>query len=236
VATVATVFGVALTFQVRAGADKVAFPDNYAMGVMYLSLDKPESKQVHQIYAMPESFAAARKDQPMPSGTVFTVVRYAAQLDAQGNPVKGADGQFVKGELLGYAVMEKRTGWGSEYPDTLRNGFRAPLPGFLKCVHSPYATSNYGHNGYESLQEREDHRKPWKKHRLLRLARGQFAHWPGPSEAVNYPNLVKNMRYNNSCMLPFNYTNFSHLAESRRYRDVGASRFAGSVETTAVTY
>jgi len=44
VATVATVFGIALTFQVRAGADKVAFPDNYATGVMYLSLDKPESK------------------------------------------------------------------------------------------------------------------------------------------------------------------------------------------------
>ena len=65
---------------------------------------------------------AARRDQPMPSGTVFTVVRYAAQLDAQGNPIKGADGQFVKGELLGYAVMEKRTGWGSEYPDALRNG------------------------------------------------------------------------------------------------------------------
>jgi Cytochrome P460 len=122
VATVATVFGVALTFQVRAGADKVAFPDNYATGVMYLSLDKPESKQVHQVYAMPEAFAAARKDQPMPSGTVFTVVRYSAQLDAQGNPIKGADGQFVKGELLGYAVMEKRMGWGSEYPDTLRNG------------------------------------------------------------------------------------------------------------------
>jgi hypothetical protein len=85
---------------------------------MYLSLDKPESKQVHQFFAMPEAFAAARKDQPMPSRTVFTVVRYAAQLDAQGNPIRGADGQFVKGELLGYAVMEKRTGWGSEYPDS----------------------------------------------------------------------------------------------------------------------
>jgi hypothetical protein len=30
VAKVATVFGVALTFQVQAGAEKVAFPDNYA--------------------------------------------------------------------------------------------------------------------------------------------------------------------------------------------------------------
>ena len=66
-------------------------------------VDKEESKQVHQLYAMPEALAAARKDQPMPSGTVFTVVRYAAQLDAQGNPFTGADGQFVNGELLGYA-------------------------------------------------------------------------------------------------------------------------------------
>jgi hypothetical protein len=30
---------------------------------------------------------------------VFTVVLYAAQLDGQGNPIKGADGQFVKGEV-----------------------------------------------------------------------------------------------------------------------------------------
>jgi hypothetical protein len=66
---------------------------------MYLSIDKAESNQVHQLYAMPEAFAAARKDQPMPSGTVFTVVLYAAQLDGQGNPIKGADGQFVKGEV-----------------------------------------------------------------------------------------------------------------------------------------
>ena len=96
VATVATVFGVALTFQVRAGADKVAFPDNYATGVMYLSLDKPESKQVHQVYAMPEAFAAARKDQPMPSGTVFTVVRYSAHSMLRAIPLKGRTGNSLK--------------------------------------------------------------------------------------------------------------------------------------------
>jgi hypothetical protein len=67
---------------------------------MYLSIDKAESKQVHQLYAMPEAFAAARKDQPMPSGMVFTVVLYAAQLDGHGNPIKGADGQFVKGDTF----------------------------------------------------------------------------------------------------------------------------------------
>jgi len=62
---------------------------------MYLSLDKPESKQVHQLYAMPEAFAAARKDRPMPSGTVFTVVRCAAQLDGA-TPLKGRRGNSLK--------------------------------------------------------------------------------------------------------------------------------------------
>ena len=36
----------------------MAFPDNYPTGVMYLSVDKAESKQVHQLYAMPDAFAA----------------------------------------------------------------------------------------------------------------------------------------------------------------------------------
>ena len=58
----------------------------------------------------------------MPSGTVITLVQYAAQLDASGNPQVGSNGRFVKGNLAGYAVMEKRAGWGAEYPDNVRNG------------------------------------------------------------------------------------------------------------------
>src|SRR5262245_64193997 len=40
----------------------------------------------------------------------------------QGEPVKDPNGRFIKGDLIGYAVMEKRTGWGTEYPDDVRNG------------------------------------------------------------------------------------------------------------------
>ena len=39
-----------------------------------------------------------------------------------GEPEKDANGRFIKGELIGYTVMEKRTGWGTEYPDDVRNG------------------------------------------------------------------------------------------------------------------
>ena len=55
-------------------------------------------------------------------GTVLTMIQYAAKLDAQGNPEKDANGRFIKGNLIGYTVMEKRTGWGAEYPDNIRNG------------------------------------------------------------------------------------------------------------------
>jgi hypothetical protein len=50
---------------------------------------------------MPAAIEAVHKGQPVPSGTVITMVEYKAQLDAQGNPVKDANGHFVKGKLNG---------------------------------------------------------------------------------------------------------------------------------------
>ena len=63
-----------------------------------------------------------KEQRPLPSGSVLTIVQYKAQVDAAGIPVKDANGRFLKGDLVGFGVMEKRTGWGTEYPDDLRNG------------------------------------------------------------------------------------------------------------------
>ena len=112
----------ALATQVRAGGDKVVFPDGYDKGVKFTTVDRADNKQFREFYASAAAIEAAKKGQPLPSGTVITMVQWKAKLDAAGNPEKGADGRFVKGDLNGYAVMEKRTGWGTEYPDTLRNG------------------------------------------------------------------------------------------------------------------
>jgi hypothetical protein len=118
--------------QVRAGGDKVAFPENYAKGVMYGSHDLADAKEFRELYITPAAFEAARKGQPLPSGTVITLVRYNVQLDAQGNPVKDANGRFIKAaEVKAYRVMEKRIGWGTEYPESKRNGeweYQAFLP------------------------------------------------------------------------------------------------------------
>jgi hypothetical protein len=109
--------------QVRAGGDKVAFPENYAKGVLYTTLDRPDNKQYRELYVSPpEAVDAAKEGKPLPSGTVLTLLQYRAVLGPDGNPTKDANGRFSKGELIGYAVMEKRAGWGAEYPDNVRNG------------------------------------------------------------------------------------------------------------------
>jgi len=99
-----------------AGGDKVAFPENHAAGVLFTTVDRPDNKQFRELYTSAEAL------EPLPSGTVITLIQYAAKLDAQGNPEKDANGRFIKGNLIGYTVMEKRTGWGTEYPDDIRNG------------------------------------------------------------------------------------------------------------------
>jgi plastocyanin len=105
-----------------AGPEKIAFPTNYGSGVLYTVVDRYDIKQYRELYATPEAVAAVKAGKPIPSGTVLTLVQYKAQVDAQGTPIKDAGGRFVKGDLVAYAVMEKRTGWGTEYPDSLRNG------------------------------------------------------------------------------------------------------------------
>jgi hypothetical protein len=142
---------------VRAGGDKVAFPAEYAMGVRYMTLDRPENKQVREYFTGQAAVDSAKKGEPLPQGTVITVVQYAAQLDAQGNPAKDASGRFIKtSNILGYTVMEKRAGWGAEYPEAQRNGeweyqaFRADktanpganLTGCFNC-HKPQSTQDY---------------------------------------------------------------------------------------------
>ena len=121
-ALVAIVGGMALAVSVRAGGDKVAFPADYAKGVLYWVQDRPQGNQVRDYYTSREAVEAARRGEPFPSGTVITVVVYPAKLDADKKPVKDNNGRFIKDSVRGYNVMEKRTGWGSEYRWDIRNG------------------------------------------------------------------------------------------------------------------
>jgi plastocyanin len=120
----ATAIGMLTAGAVRsdAGPDKISFPANPKAGVLYTVVDRYDIKQYRELYASQEAIQAAKAGQPLPSGTVLTLIQYKAQVDPQGNPLKDDKGRFLKGDLVGYGVMEKRTGWGTEYPDDLRNG------------------------------------------------------------------------------------------------------------------
>ena len=107
----------------HAGPEKVAFPAGYKDGVLYTIADRYDIKQYRELYVSPPAAVQAAKDgKPLPDGTVLTLIQYKAQVDPQGNPLKDARGRFLKGDLVGYTVMEKRQGWGAEYPADVRNG------------------------------------------------------------------------------------------------------------------
>lgn len=82
--------------------DLVEFPANYEEGVLYTTVNRGNIKE--DIYTSRNAVAAVKNGQPVPSGTVITLVDYR------------------DGELYRYVVMEKHSGWGSEYPAELRNG------------------------------------------------------------------------------------------------------------------
>jgi plastocyanin len=113
----------ALAVPGAAGPDKVKFPANWKDHVLYTTVDRYDIKQYRELYASTRAAVDAMKaGQPLPDGTVLTLIQYKAEVDAAGTPVKGPNGRFVKGDLIAHAVMEKRKGWGTEYPAEWRNG------------------------------------------------------------------------------------------------------------------
>jgi hypothetical protein len=152
----AAVAATAIIVPVSAGGDKVAFPGDYSAGVMFTTVDRADNKQFREFYTSAAALDAAKKGEPLPSGTVITMVQNAAKLDAQGNPEKDANGRFIKANVIGYTVMEKRTGWGTEYPDNVRNGeweYQA-----FKADKTPNAAANLTacFNCHKPLDARQD--------------------------------------------------------------------------------
>ena len=116
-------FAVAAPGLALAGPEKISFPSDYLRGVLYQSVDRADVKQYRELYAPHEAVEAVRKGRPIPYGTVLTLVQWSVEQDANGVPLKGADGRFVKKQILAHTVMQKQQGWGADYPaDWPRNG------------------------------------------------------------------------------------------------------------------
>ena len=107
-----------------AGADQVQLPADYATSFThYATVDRAdERKQVVKMFANDIAVASAKDGAPLDSGSVIVMEVYKAKLDAEENPVTGADGFFEPDARVFIAVMETRDGWGEDYPDAWRNG------------------------------------------------------------------------------------------------------------------
>ena len=92
----AAVAAAAVAAPADAGRELVKFPDRYADGVHYATVNRGGIRE--EIFATSAAIEAAKNGQPLPSGTVITMEDYR------------------------YIVLEKRTGWGAEYPPDQRNG------------------------------------------------------------------------------------------------------------------
>jgi hypothetical protein len=92
----------AVTWQAEAAGELVRFPDGFADGVLYATVTRGNLKE--EIFIGRAAIDAVKKGQPIPSGSVITLVDYR------------------DGKLFRYVVMEKRAGWGAEYPPEKRTG------------------------------------------------------------------------------------------------------------------
>jgi hypothetical protein len=99
----ATAVGAALAVNAWAGPDKIKFPSNYLKGVLYQTVDRADVKQYRELYAPAEVVEAVRKGKPVPDGAVLTLVQWSVEQDANGVPLKGPDGRFIKKDVIGPA-------------------------------------------------------------------------------------------------------------------------------------
>ena len=101
---------------------ELSVPADYKSWPRFLSdIQRPDTKQVRDIYINPIG-NKTRMGDPFPNGTISVMEIYKAREAADGTPLKGPDGKFVKGELVKIGVMGKGAGWGESAPPELRNG------------------------------------------------------------------------------------------------------------------
>ncbi len=112
-------------FTAAAGPEKVELPADWrSRYVLYNEIERPDRtpNQVRFMYVNPEAASAARAGAPVPDGTVLVMEDRIATLGSDGKAVRDARGRLVPtGQVAAIAVMEKRAGWGTEYPAEWRN-------------------------------------------------------------------------------------------------------------------
>lgn len=89
-------------WRAQAGNEVVQLPKDYKAGIHYATVQRGGIRE--EIFTSRDAIEAAKSGKPFPDGAVIVME------DHRG------------GQLYRYIVMEKRAGWGSGYPENIRNG------------------------------------------------------------------------------------------------------------------
>lgn len=103
---------------------RISYPSDYAKSFNnYLSLDRVQNDdQIIRLFANDIAASGAKEGQPLPEGSILVGEVYAAKKDAAGKVVVSTLGRRIPDKMVAVAVMEKRAGWGEDFPNELRNG------------------------------------------------------------------------------------------------------------------
>jgi len=109
-----------------AGPERIAYPAGYQTTfVNYNQIERPDRKpaQVRFMYATRAAAAAAKASEPVPYGAILIMEDREAKLDADGKPLRDAEGRFIASDkVLNVFVQQKGQCWGEAYPPEKRNG------------------------------------------------------------------------------------------------------------------
>lgn len=124
IASLAVALLAASTLPTPAGTEEVVYPQGFETGFLrYATRDKPDRKTVRFFYVNRDAFQAAQPGAALPYGTVLVMEDHKARLGADQVPILDAEGALIPtDEVSNVFVMEKREGWGADYPDAVRNG------------------------------------------------------------------------------------------------------------------
>jgi len=123
-----------VTFVALAGGDPefVPFPEGYKnTDTHYATVNRKNGKQVGVLYANEAALGSIKYGDELVPGSRVTMEIYKLKKDADGNPIKGSDGIYEKGDLAAIAVMEKSIDW----PDNFSEDHRADEWGF--AIYDP---------------------------------------------------------------------------------------------------
>ena len=137
-------------------AKRIALPTSMSGLTHYFTFNHKGRKQLRKVYANKVALDAAKAGKELPDGSVIVIEAFKAKMGPDKKPIVGADGFFISTGRAGFTAMERRAGWGNDFPGMIRNGNwhygvfkadRSPRPNVNQAVclacHLPHAKNSY---------------------------------------------------------------------------------------------